>query len=104
MIRYACLILLLVFWGLNCTPAEEEPARPGRIMPFEKNPSYWQYEGRPVLLVGGTDDDNLFQLPHLEEHLDLLASVGGNYIRNTMSSRVDKGWDVYREGNRVGQG
>ena len=26
-------------------------------------------------------------MPHLEEQLDLLASLGGNYVRNTMSSR-----------------
>ena len=37
--------------------------------------------------MGGSDEDNLFQLPGLEEQLDLLVSVGGNYVRNTMSSR-----------------
>src|SRR5690606_29504174 len=32
--------------------------------------------------------DNLFNHPtDLEEHLDLLVSVGGNYVRNTMSHR-----------------
>jgi len=51
------------------------------------HPQYWEYDGSPVLLLGGSDEDNLFQLPGLEEHLDLLASVGGNYVRNTMSSR-----------------
>jgi len=45
-------------------------------------------------LVGGTKDDSLFQIPDLKEHLDLLASVGGNYVRNTMSARVDKGFEV----------
>jgi hypothetical protein len=48
---------------------------------------YWEYNGEPVLLLGGSDEDNLFQLPHLEQQLDLLASLGGNYVRNTMSSR-----------------
>ena len=38
-------------------------------------------------MIGGTDDDNLFQIPNLKEHLDLLKSVGGNYVRNTMSAR-----------------
>jgi hypothetical protein len=52
-----------------------------------ENPMYWQYKGKPVLLLGGTQDDNLFQIPNLKEHLDLLESVGGNYIRCTMSSR-----------------
>lgn len=50
-------------------------------------PQYWEYNGEPVLLLGGSDEDNLFQLPHLEQQLDRLASVGGNYVRNTMSSR-----------------
>jgi len=58
-----------------------------RIKPFTENPRYWQYKGKPVLLIGGSKEDNLFQIPDLKEHLDLLVSVGGNYIRNTMSSR-----------------
>ena len=65
-----------------------------RIRPYAKNPYYWQYKGKPVLLLGGTKDDNLFQIPDLKEHLDLLASVGGNYIRNTMSDRVIQGFEV----------
>ena len=60
-----------------------------RIRPYEKNPAYWQYKGRPVLLLGGSVEDNLFQIPNLQEHLDLLKSVGGNYVRCTMSSRDD---------------
>jgi hypothetical protein len=57
------------------------------IQPYAENSYYWQYEGKPVLLLGGSKDDNLFQIPDLEAHLDLVKSVGGNYIRNTMSSR-----------------
>ncbi len=64
-----------------------------RIQPYVKNPFYWQYCGKPVLLIGGSKEDNLFQISDLEKHLDLLASVGGNYIRCTMSSR-DEG-DVW---------
>jgi len=54
---------------------------------YKSNPAYWQYDGEPILLLGGSKDDNLFQIPNLKEHLDLLKSVGGNYVRNTMSSR-----------------
>lgn len=50
-------------------------------------PQYWAYHDEAVLLLGGSDEDNLFQLAQLEEQLDLLVSVGGNYVRNTMSSR-----------------
>lgn len=58
-----------------------------RIQPYPENPFYWQYKGQPVLLIGGTVEDNVFQIPDIEAHLDLLASVGGNYVRCTMSSR-----------------
>jgi hypothetical protein len=77
-----------------------------RIRPCDVNPSYWQYKSRPVLLLGGSDQDNLFNHPNLgpaglEAHLDLLASVGGNYVRNTMSSRdrADDRSDRYNDDN-----
>ncbi|MCB0853621.1 MAG: hypothetical protein KDD63_15455, partial [Bacteroidetes bacterium] len=62
----------------------------------DQYPQYWAYKGKPVLLLGGTVEDNLFQIPDLEAHVDLLKSVGGNYVRNTMSSR-DSGnvWAFY---------
>lgn len=45
--------------------------------------------GEPVVLIGGSDDDNLFQWTgrQLTDHLDLLVSVGSNYLINTMSDR-----------------
>jgi hypothetical protein len=59
-----------------------------RIQPYAKNPYYWQYKGEPVLLLGGSREDNLFNHPDgLTKHLDTLKACGGNYIRNTMSSR-----------------
>ena len=59
------------------------------IRPYSENPWYWEYHGEPILLRGGSDDDNLFQWTgkKLTDHLDLLTSVGGNYVRNTMSNR-----------------
>lgn len=50
-----------------------------------------------MLLIGGSDDDNLFQWPEaeLKAHLDRLAAAGGNIIRNTMSDRRDEGFEVY---------
>ncbi|MGI9456720.1 MAG: hypothetical protein ACR2NU_09170, partial [Aeoliella sp.] len=58
-----------------------------RIQLYKKNPRYWQYQSEPVLLLGGTKDDNLFQISDVEQHLDLLSGVGGNYIRCVMSGR-----------------
>lgn len=70
---------------------------------YPENPRYWAYKGDPVLLIGGSVEDNLFQIPDLAAHLDLLASVGGNYVRNTMSSR-DPGnvWPFKKVGERYG--
>lgn len=72
-------------------------AEPGanRMRPYAQNPFYWQYKGEPVVLLGGSRDDNLFQLPDLKQHLDEIRSVGANYIRNTMSDRNDQGFEVY---------
>lgn len=39
------------------------------------------------MLLGGSIEDNLFQIEGLEAHLDTLVGAGGNYVRCTMSSR-----------------
>jgi hypothetical protein len=83
-----------VLFASSGSHAATEDENANRIRPYARNPRYWQYKGEPVLLLGGSKDDNLFQIPDLKEHLDLLASVGGNYIRNTMSARSDKGFEV----------
>ena len=64
-----------------------------RIQPYAKNRLYWQYREKPVLLLGGSDDDNLFQWTgkKLTVQLDLIKSVGGNCVRNTMSDRDERG-------------
>ena len=59
----------------------------GHIRPCQANPFYWQFHGRPTLLIGGSVEDNLFQISDIEQHLDLLQSVGGNFVRCTMSAR-----------------
>jgi len=91
--------LLLLWLVLAIAPAISLGTAAGddanRIQPWSKNSHYWQYKGRPVLLLGGSKDDNLFQIPDLKEHLDEIRNAGGNYIRNTMSDRKDKGFEVY---------
>lgn len=88
----ALLSTLVVFWLTMTALAAENP---NRIRPYEKNPRYWQFKGQPVLLLGGSKDDNLFQIPDLKAHLDEMKTVGANYIRNTMSDRNDLGFEVY---------
>lgn len=67
------------------------------IEPWEENPWYWAIDDRPVMLLGGSDDDNLFQWPRekLIPQLDRIVAAGGNVIRNTMSDRKDGGFEVY---------
>jgi hypothetical protein len=89
---YGMSVGILVAMSAAARPAEEDVAR---IRPYEKNPSYWQYKGRPVLLLGGSKDDSLFQIPDLREHLEAIQAAGGNYIRNTMSDRPDHDFEVY---------
>ncbi|MFB6137875.1 MAG: hypothetical protein ABEJ42_05980 [Halobacteriaceae archaeon] len=57
----------------------------------EENPWYWEYDGEQTLLLGASDDDCLFQWfgDELTDHLDDVAAVGGNYLRNTMSIRYE---------------
>ena len=67
------------------------------LRPWPDNPWYWSHRGEPVLLLGGSDDDNLFQWPEavLVPQLDRLVAAGGNVVRNTMSDRPDRGFEVY---------
>lgn len=67
------------------------------IKPWIENQWYWQYKGKPVLLLGASSDDNLFQWPQemLVPHLDSMKTAGANYVRNTMSDRIDRGIEQY---------
>jgi hypothetical protein len=81
-------LFLLSLFLCSCTLSSEKADNSNsHIKPWEDNPAYWQYKGKPVLLLGGTDNDNLFQNINLETHLDSLQAIGGNCIRNTMSDR-----------------
>ena len=86
---------LLVVALLAATAHAAGDRNANRIKPWKSNPRYWQYKGKPVLLLGGSRDDNLFQIPNLKAHLDDIRRAGGNYIRNTMSDRPDHKFEVY---------
>ncbi len=90
---YFISLVLAVLYLAGCQAGDDN-----RIQPYEQNPAYWQHKGRPVLLLGGSVEDNLFQVPDLEAQLDLLRAAGGNYVRCTMSSR-DEGnvWPFERD-------
>ncbi|NLF69386.1 MAG: hypothetical protein GX575_10075 [Candidatus Anammoximicrobium sp.] len=97
-IGFLLIVGVLVPWLLAAgamAEAADAADLGGRIQPWAENPRYWQYRGQPVLLLGGSKDDNLFQIPDLKQHLDEMAAAGANYIRNTMSDRRDKGFELY---------
>jgi len=84
-----CVLPLCFLFLASCSSKikGDEAQKQTGIQPWSENPSYWEYEGQPVLLLGATDNDNLFQSNNLKSHLDSLAAIGGNYVRNTMSDR-----------------
>ncbi len=75
--RWPLMLSLAAVWLCHMNVADA--AASDRIQPWPDNPRYWQFKGQPVLLLGGSQDDNLFQLPHLQEHLDEMAAAGANY-------------------------
>jgi hypothetical protein len=81
-------LIIFSFQILSCIQKNNESSF-SEIKPWAKNPYYWEYKSEPIILLGGSDDDNLFQWnrEELKNHLDLLQKFGGNFIRNTMSSR-----------------
>ena len=92
---YKLMLALLVCISFYLAPQETKAEKDtemekDRIQIYKENPRYWQYKGEPILLIGGSVEDNLFQIPNLKAHLELLKSVGGNYVRSTMSW-VDEG-------------
>lgn len=92
----AALALLVLVSPLGASH-QDAAAPAGSIQPSPDHPSYWEFRGHTQVLLGGSDDDNLFQWldEPLREQLDRLKAAGGNYLRNTMSDRRDRGFEVY---------
>jgi hypothetical protein len=85
--------LIIYPWQVNAKNYENELQNEIRL--YSKNPWYWEYKGEPIMLIGASDRDNLWQWTGevLTDQLDRMKAAGGNYVRNTMSDR-DKG-DTY---------
>ena len=85
-VRARNAVLLMMLLIISASQAEG-----AGIEIYPKNRTYWQYDGKPVMLLGGTDDEALFHwagnMKLLKAQLDLLADCGGNYVRCTMSVR-----------------
>ena len=85
--------LVIQFGQEHISPAKNLGKTVFPIKPSATHIQYWSLNGENIMLLGGSIEDNLFQYKNIEAHLELLKSVGGNYVRNTMSSR-DEG-DVW---------
>ena len=88
----SCGLLLLAATSvalnsIDISPLSAQQQNANRIKPYAENPRYWQYEGKPVMLLGGSATDHIFLLDDLEAHLDEMQAVGANYVRCTMSQR-----------------
>ena len=55
--------LWLLSWFTIFATLIQSAATEPTLRPWPENPWYWSYHGKPVLLLGGSDDDNLFQWP-----------------------------------------
>ncbi len=59
------------------------------IQPYAKNPCYWQYEGKHVMLLGGNKWDAPFFIQDQKSVYDDLQKAGGNYLRYILKQRQD---------------
>jgi hypothetical protein len=68
---------------------------------YDKNPMYWQYDGVPEFLFGGSSNDNLHQNNNFIAELNLLDSLGGNFVRGNMSWRDEGNVKPYNDSNGI---
>jgi len=78
---------LLILFLFHTTFSYGQQRDAEQLKPWSDNNRYWQYKGEPILLLGGSKTDHLFLADSLLNHLDQIAEIGGNYVRNTMSQR-----------------
>lgn len=101
-IRSVWLIFHMAFAMLISAQAADREAN--RVQPWHGDRRYWQYRGEPILLIGASNMDNLYNHPDippdgLASHLDQIVAAGGNYVRNTMSGRDEPSsvWAFHRD-------
>jgi len=93
------LFMLMSFTMVSFS--QDKPNAKDRIQPWPKNLHYWQYKQKPILLLGASDEDNLFNNPALmENNFQKMKQCGANYIRCTLSCR-DEGnvWPFVKKEN-----
>ncbi len=60
------------------------------IQPDPLNPRFFKYNNQPIFMLGATDDDQLqnWSVSGRNAHLDLLQTLGGNFLRNVLNTSV----------------
>jgi hypothetical protein len=91
-----CLVVVLSQVLFSTSALADDAKNANRIRPYAENPRYWQYKGKPVMLLGASKTDHLFLIDDLKMHLDEIKATGGNYVRNTMSQREGKELKPYK--------
>ncbi|MEX0780142.1 MAG: hypothetical protein WD491_12125 [Balneolales bacterium] len=99
-LKILLIIVLLFTWPNKFGNIDQQLLRElgpaDRIQIYSDNNWYWQYKQQPVLLIGASNEDNLWNRPgdSVEAELDDLISIKQGesspimfYVRNTMSSR-----------------
>ena len=86
------MALVLNTAGVSRLSAEDKST--DRIEPYGKNPRYWQYERKPVMLLGGNKWDAPFFAQDQKSVYDDLQAAGGNYLRYILKQRLDDGGQV----------
>lgn len=95
--RTVCWVQLVTALGvILAAPVRlaAEDTNAHRIKPYAKNPNYWQYKGRPVMLLGGNQWDAPFFVQDQKSVYDELQTAGGNYLRYILKQRHDDSGNV----------
>jgi hypothetical protein len=84
--KLSIIDIITVLFLLLIAPQQSSSESP--IAPYTDNLFYWEYNDKPILLIGATNHHDMFNRPTgIYEELYQLHSIGGNYIRNVMSHR-----------------
>jgi len=92
LLLFAAAAVFLNTAGVSQLSAADKNA--DRIQPYAKNPRYWQYEGKPVMLLGGNRSDAPFFVQDQKSVYDELQAAGGNYLRYILKQRHDDSGQV----------
>jgi hypothetical protein len=85
----AAAVVVLITADVSLLSAENKNA--DHIQPYAKNPRYWQYERKPVMLLGGNKWDSPFFVQDQKSVYDDLQAAGGNYLRYILKQRQGDG-------------